>query len=444
MTIHKERKNTYMGKNQRSKRFHLGELWQYPDFLKLWAGQTISLLGDQISLLAIPLTAVVFLKATAFQMGLLIAAGSAPALLFALMAGVWVDRLRRRPVLILADLGRFLLLCLIPLLFTLGMLRIELLYVLAFCIGTLAIFFNVAYPSYVPSLLERHTLVEGNSKLELSQSVGASIGPGLAGVLIQVLTAPVALLVDACSFLLSAASVVWIRTPETLSKEETTKSSMGKEMREGIRFLMRSPLLRAITSSYATLSLFNSLLEAIFVLYLTKEIGIQPVLLGLIFALGSIGFILGALLCRRLTQWMGVGPALLIAPIAIGISDALLPVANVVSHTFAFFLVGFAQFGFGLARPLFSINQLSLRQAITPEKLQGRVHASIALLTYGLPTVGALIGGALGQTIGLPQTLLIAAVGEIFSCAWIFFSPVKALQEQSLAGDLETPSTKAV
>jgi len=141
---------------------------------------------------------------------------------------------------------------------------------------------------------------------------------------------------------------------------------------------------------------------------------------------------------------MGVGPALLIAPIAIGISDALLPVANVVSHTFAFFLVGFAQFGFGLARPLFSINQLSLRQAITPEKLQGRVHASIALLTYGLPTVGALIGGALGQTIGLPQTLLIAAVGEIFSCAWIFFSPVKALQEQSLAGDLETPSTKAV
>ena len=215
-------------------------------------------------------------------------------------------------------------------------------------------------------------------------------------------------------------------------------------MREGIRFLMRSPLLRAITSSYATLSLFNSLLEAIFVLYLIKEIGIQPALLGLIFALGSIGFILGALLCKRVTQWMGVGPALLIAPIAIGISDAFLPVANVVSHTFAFFLVGFAQFGFGLAMPLFRINQRSLRQAITPEKLQGRVHASIALLTYGLPTVGALIGGALGQTIGLPQTLLLAAVGEIFSSVWIFFSPVKALQEQSLAGDLETPSTKAV
>ncbi len=153
----------------------------------------------------------------------------------------------------------------------------------------------------------------------------------------------------------------------------------------------------------------------------------QPVLLGLILALRSSGFILGALLCGRLTRWMGVGPALLIAPIAIGISDALLPVANVVSHPFAFCLVGLAQCGFGLARPLFSINQLSLRQAITPAHLQGRVHAGIVLLTYGLPAVGALIGGALGQTIGLPRTLLIAVVGEVFSCAWIFFSPVRAL-----------------
>jgi Na+/melibiose symporter-like transporter len=347
-----------MKRDHRSNHLHLGELWRHPDFLKLWAGQTISLLGDQISLLAIPLTAVVFLRANAFQMGLLTAAGSVPALLFALIAGVWVDRLRRRPVLMIADLGRFLLLCFIPLLFVLGMLQIEFLYVLTFCVGTLAIFFNVAYPSYVPSLLERQTLMEGNSKLALSQSIGSSIGPGLAGILIQVLTAPLALLVDACSFLLSAATVAWIRIPETLPRGETTRSNVGQEIREGIRFLMGSPLLRAITGSYATLSLFNSLLEAIFVLYLTREIGIQPALLGLIFALGSIGFVVGALLCSRLTQWMGVGCVLLIAPIAIGISDALLPLAGVVSHAFAFFLVGFAQFGFGLARPLFSINQL--------------------------------------------------------------------------------------
>jgi MFS family permease len=376
MTLPKESNNTSMEKNQHGKRFHLGELWQHPDFLKLWAGQTISLLGDQVSLLAIPLTAVTFLRANAFQMGLLTAAESVPALLFALIAGVWVDRLQRRPILIVADLGRFFLLCLIPLIFLLGVLRIELLYLLTFCVGTLAIFFTVAYPSYVPSLLERQTLVEGNSKLELSRSIVMSLGPALAGLLVQILTAPVAIVVDACS-----------------------------------------------------LSLFDSLLEAIFVLYLIREIGIQPALLGVIFALGSIGFIVGALLCNRLTKWMGVGRVLLMAPIALGISDGLLPLAGIVSHAFAFFLVGFAQFGFGLARPLFSINQLSLRQAITPENLQGRMHASISLLTYGLPTIGALIGGMLGQAIGLPQTLAIAAVGEIISCLWIFFSPIIALRE---------------
>lgn len=429
MTLPKERNNTSMEKNQHSKRLHLGELWQHPDFLKLWAGQTISLLGDQVSLLAIPLTAVTFLRANAFQMGLLTAAESVPALLFALIAGVWVDRLQRRPILIVADLGRFFLLCLTPLIFLLGVLRIELLYLLTFCIGTLAIFFTVAYPSYVPSLLERQTLVEGNSKLELSRSIVMSLGPALAGLLVQILTAPVAIVVDACSFLFSAASLTWIRTPETRMRGETTRSNMVQASREGIRFLMGSPLLRTITSSYATLSLFNSLLEAIFVLYLIREIGIQPALLGVIFALGSIGFIVGALLCNRLTKWMGVGRVLLMAPIALGISDGLLPLAGIVSHAFAFFLVGFAQFGFGLARPLFSINQLSLRQAITPENLQGRMHASISLLTYGLPTIGALIGGMLGQAIGLPQTLAIAAVGEIISCLWIFFSPIIALRE---------------
>jgi MFS family permease len=418
-----------MENNQQSKRFHFSTLWHHHDFLKLWVGQTISLVGDQVSLLAIPLTAVTFLRANALQMGLLTATGSIPALLFALIAGVWVDRFQRRPVLMIANLGRFLLLCLVPLFYLLGMLRIELLYLLIFCIGTLSIFFNVAYPSYVPSLLEAQTLVEGNSKLELSESIGASIGPGLAGILVQVLTAPLALLADAFSFLLSAIAFAWIRTPEPGRKNDVVNSSPGREMREGIRFLMGSPLLRALACCYATLVLFSSLLEAIFILYLTREVGIQPALLGLIFALGSTGLVIGALLCDRLTQWMGIGRVLLTAPVVMGISDALLPLANAVPHIFAFFLVGLAQFCFGLARPLFSINQLSLRQAITPEKLQGRIHAAISLLAYGLPFVGALIGGMLGQAIGLPQTLVLAALGEIISCAWIFFSPVKTLKE---------------
>lgn len=350
-------------------------------------------------------------------------------LLFALIAGVWVDRLRRRPVLIIADVGRFFLLCFIPLLFVLGLLRMEWLFVLAFLVGTLAIFFNVASPSYVPSLIPSPLLLEGNSKLELSRSMVLSLGPAFAGVLVQLVTAPIAIVADACSFLFSAASLVWIRTPETRIPDETTHRNLLRASQDGLRFLMGSPLLRAITSTYATLSLFNSLLEAIFVLYLIRDIGIQPALLGIIFALGSIGFIVGAFLCRRVTTWVGVGRVLWMAPLVIGISDGLLPLASLVSHSFALFLICFAQFGFGLARPLFSINQLSLRQTVTPENLQGRMNGSISLLTYGLPTIGALIGGALGQAIGLPQTLAIAAVGEMVSCIWISFSPVSALRE---------------
>jgi MFS family permease len=418
-----------MKKDQRRKPPHPSSLWHHPDFLKLWAGRTISLVGDQVSLLALPLTAVLFLKANAFQMGILTAAGSVPALFFALIAGVWVDRLPRRPVLVTADVGRCLLLCFVPLLFVFGLLRMEWLVVLAFLVGTLAIFFNVASPSYLPSLIPSHLLVEGNSKLELSRSLVLSLSPAFAGLLVQVLTAPVAIVADACSFLFSAASLVWIRTPETHIQDQTMRSNLLRASKDGIRFLVNSPLLRALTSTSATLSLFNSLLEAILVLYLIRDIGIQPALLGVVFAVGSIGFVVGALLCGRLTTWMGVGRVLVMAPIAIGISDGLLPLAGVSSHAFALFLVGFAQFGFGLACPLFSINQLSLRQIITPENLQGRMNGAISLLTYGLPTIGALIGGALGQAFGLPQTLAIAAVGEMVSSIWIYFSPVSALRE---------------
>ncbi len=409
--------------------FRPGALWSHRDFLKLWTGQTISLVGDQVSLLAIPLTAVLFLRASAFQMGILTAMGSMPAFLFALIAGVWVDRLPRRPILIIADLGRFLLLCFVPLLFLLGMLRIEFLYLLMFCIGTLSIFFSIAYPSYLPSLLEPQTLMEGNSKLELSQSLGAIIGPGLAGVLIQFLSAPLALLADACSFLLSACAFIWIRTPEAGPEERHMGGNMLAEMKEGLRFLISSPILRAITSSYAMLALFNSVLEAIFILYLIDEVGLQPALLGLISAISSTGFIIGALLCERVTRRIGIGWALLLALVVIGLSDALLPLAHAVPHALAFLLVGLAQCCFGLARPFWSINQISLRQVVTPDKLQGRVHATVSLLTYGLPAIGALIGGALGQTIGLPQTLVIAAAGEVMSCLWIFFSPIRILRK---------------
>jgi len=413
-------------------------LWRHPSFLKLWAGQTISMFGSQISLLAIPLTAVLVLHASPIQMGILTATEMLPSLLFGLIAGVWVDRLRRRPILIMADIGRFVLLSLIPLTYMFGVLRIELLYLFAFLIGILTIFFNVAYQSYLPSLIEREQLVEGNSKLELSQSVEQIVGPGLAGVLVQVFSAPFAILVDAFSFLASATSLAWIRTSEEAPKVETQRGSAGREMLEGLRFVFGEPVLRALTTGHATLMLFNSALEAVFVLYLTRTIGIPPVLLGTIFAIGSIGFVLGALLAGRLTRRIGIGMTLIFTPLVIGTSDLLIPLVGLIP-LFAFPLLCLAQLLFGLARPVFSINQVSLRQTITPERLLGRMNASIYFIVYGIIPLGSLLGGVLGQGIGLQSTLVIAAVGEMLACLWLLFSPIRRLWEQpTLVRELES------
>ncbi len=402
-------------------------LWRHSSFLKLWAGQTISMFGSQISLLAIPLTAVLVLRASPIQMGILTATEMLPSLLFGLLAGVWVDRLRRRPILIGADIGRFVLLSLIPLAYLLGILRIELLYLFAFLIGILTIFFNVAYQSYLPSLIEREQLVEGNSKLELSQSVGQIVGPGLAGVLVQVFTAPFAILVDALSFLVSAISLAWIRTSEEVPRVETQRGSAGREMLEGLRFVFSEPMLRALTAGYTTLMLFNSVLEAVFVLYLTRTIGIPPVLLGTIFAIGSTGFVLGTLLAARLTHRIGSGMTLICTPLVIGTADLLVPLAGLFP-LFAFPLLCLAQFLFGLARPVFSINQVSLRQTITPERLLGRMNASMYFLVYGIIPLGSLLGGLLGQSLGLQRTLVIAAIGEMLACLWLLCSPIRGLR----------------
>ncbi len=416
------------------KRAEIKSLWRHPNFIKLWAGQTVSLFGSQISLLAIPLTAVLVLNATPLQMGILTAIEAVPYLLFGLVAGVWVDRLRRRPILIVADVGRFVVLSLVPFAYYLGILRIELLYLLAFLVGMFSIFFDVAYRSYLPSLIGREHLVEGNSKLELSRSAGEIVGPGLAGALVQVFTAPVTILVDAFSFLVSALSLMWIRAPEEVPKVEVRRKGLWREILEGLRFVFGEPMLRALTSSFATLTLFNSLLEAVFVLYVTKEIGIKPAILGLIFAIGSTGFVLGVLLANKLTGWLGIGLTLLFAPLVIGASDLLIPLAGQVP-LFAFPLLGMAQLLFGLARPIFSINQISLRQTITPERLLGRMNASMSFVVFGIPTIGALFGGILGQSIGLQKTLVIAAIGELLACLWIFFSPIRRLREQNKLTD---------
>ncbi|MDQ6601536.1 MAG: MFS transporter, partial [Chloroflexota bacterium] len=265
-------------------------LWRHADFLKLWAGQTVSQFGSQVTVLALPLTAALTLHANAANMGFLAAASTAPFLVFGLFAGVWVDRLRRRPILILADIARFALLALIPVLALLGALTLVDLYVIAFLVGILTLFFEVAYQSFLPAVVGRAQLVDGNSKLETTRSAAQIAGPGAAGALVQLVTAPVAIAVDAASFLVSVLFLGLIRTPEPSPARTMARRRVWAELNEGLRAVLDDPILRATMGSAGTVNMFGSLLFAVFVLYALR-LGIGAGLLGVIFAVGNLGYL---------------------------------------------------------------------------------------------------------------------------------------------------------
>jgi len=252
-------------------------LSQNPDFNKLWVGQTISLIGSQVTLLAIPITAAVTLGASSPQMGFLSAIGSAPALIFGLFAGVWVDHHKRRMVLIGSDLGRALVLSIIPLSAIFGTLKVEVLYLVGFLAGTMGLFFNIAYRSYLPGLVGRDKLVKANSRLELSNSVAEIIGPGLAGGLVQIIGAPIAIAVDAFSFLISATSIGMIRAPEPDPSPARINTHLWTEMIQGWHHVFSEGRLRALASCITSLSFFNAIFESVQILFLTRQLGLSAV-----------------------------------------------------------------------------------------------------------------------------------------------------------------------
>jgi MFS family permease len=412
-------------------------LWRHPDFVKLWAGETISLVGSQITLLALPLTAVLTLGATPGQMGLLGAIQYAPFLLLGLFAGVWVDRLRRRPILIGANLGRAALLGLVPLLAALDLLRIEHLYVLAFPLGVLTVFFDVAYQSFLPALVRREDLVEGNSKLEASRSVAQVAGPGLAGMLVQFLTAPIALALDAVSFVVSAGCLMLIRVRESTPTSGASGRGVLAEIGEGLRLVLGNPLLRPIAGCTGSSNLFSAAIQAVFVLYLTRELGIAPTVLGLIVGAGGVGALLGATLAQPAARRFGVGPTI-VWPITLGSGAWLvLPLAGEVpTATVPLLMVAYAiLLGGGT---IYNVSQVSLRQAITPDHLQGRMNATMRFIVWGTMPIGALLGGALGEAIGLRTTLIVAALGALLAPLWVLLSPVRTLHRPPLSSESST------
>ncbi len=410
-------------------------LWRNADFLKLWAGQTVSQFGSQVTVVALPLTAALTLHASAAQMGFLAASGTAPFLLIGLFAGVWVDQMRRRPILIATDIGRFALLLVIPALALLDALTITALFVIAFLVGILTVFFDVAYQSFLPALVGRTHLVDGNGKLEMTRSAAQIAGPGVAGALVQLTTAPIAIVVDALSFLASVLFLGALRTAEPAPAPPGARRRVGAEIGEGLRAVLDDPVLRATMGSAGTVNIFGSLLFAVFVLYAIR-LGIGAGLLGLIFAVGNVGYLAGAFLTRPITRRLGIGPTIGAGLVIMTVCGLLVPIASGPLAVSVPCLM-IAQFARGFGGTLFNINNVSLRQTITPDHLLGRVNATSRFVSTGALTIGSLAGGTLGAAFGLRPTLVVGAVGGLFAVVWILCSPVRTLREQPAAVDAE-------
>lgn len=400
-------------------------LWRHQDFLILWSAWTTSSFGSQIASLAYPLTAILVLQATTFQIGILQATGTAAAALFGLLAGVVVDRARRKPLLIFADLGRSLLALTIPLAAFFGVLRIEQLYIVAFLSGTLSIFSDVAGMAFLPSILEKEQLVEGNSKLGTTESVSLIAGPGLSGLLVQIFSAPFAIVIDAVSFALSAVFVWQIRAPEILIEKE--KRSVWTEIGEGLRFVYGNAILRPLAESIALYFLFRQIVLTLFTLYAIRELHLEPLLLGVIFSALGLGFLFGALMVKSLTARLGVGQTMIGANLINIFALALVPLASG-STIIVTVLLAASHFLHAFGVQINGINLMSLRQAITPNRLQGRMNASFRFVNVGMMMFGALIAGSLGELIGLRATLAVGAIGMLLPFLRLLFSPVRKFE----------------
>jgi len=407
-------------------------LWRHAGFMTLLTGQTISLVGSEVSALALPLTAVLVLNADPAQMGILRAVEYAPAALFGLFVGVWIDRIRRRPVLILADLGRGLLLGSIPLALLLGVRQMSYLYAVGFLVGALSIFFAVAYQAYLPSLVQREALVQANSRLEASSSVARILGPGLSGALVQLLTAPVAILADAASFFVSALFMLFIRAPEPRSAQQPT--DMWRAIGEGLRLALGHPLLRRMLVTSAIFNLFAAILNSQFVLYATRDLHVSPLGIGAIGGVSSVFGLLMAMLAGWIGARLGMGRAIVVATLLIGGGWLILPLAQG-TPTFVVPLIAGGASLAAMGDALYNVNAVSLRQLVTPQALQGRVSASVRVVIWGLQPLGALAGGALGEVIGLRATLLLTAGGFLLGFAFALLSPLRTLRSVPPAAD---------
>ena len=412
-----------------------GRLWRHPDFLKLWGGQTISQEGTQLTVLALPTVAVLQLRRGALEVGILIALQRVPFPLLALIAGVWVDRVRRRPLMITADVLRALALASIPIAAVANALTLLQLYAVALLMGLGSVLFDVAYLAYLPSLVGPADLVEGNTKLEVTYSVAGLAGPGLGGLLIQLVGAAKTLSADALSFAVSVVTLAWIRRSEDVPQSTTgfpatDRPSMLADLREGLELVFSNPILRNQLIALTLLALGFHLVDPVLYVWAYRDLHLTPAILGLTFTIAGGGGVIGAMLSASAVRVVGLGPLMAGCLGVAAVAFLLLPTAAVLPPALVFFGVFFAV---GLFDTMFNINQVSLRQGITPNRLQGRMNASFRTIFWGAWPLANLIGGVLGSWIGPVPTILLGGSIGMLSAVAIAVGPIGRLRRHPVA-----------
>ncbi len=403
----------------------MGRLWRHRDFVLLWEGETVEWVSDSITSLAVPTIAILMFNAGPLEMGFLSALGNVGYPILGLFAGVMVDRWRRRSVLVWTNIIQVVALGSIPAAFFFGILSLYQLFIVTLVMSITVVFFNIAYTAYLPTLIAREDLVEGNSKLETSSSAATVVGPPIAGGLIQILGAATSIALDALGTLFAAVTILSIKKPEP-SPSPSTQRDFWSELKDGVSVVSGTPTLRNLAASTSILNIGNTMFYAVFFLFIYDQLKMTPVVAGITLGVGGVGVVVGAVAAPKLLKFMGLGSSLTAALMINGLG--LLAVrATMYGPAVAILAPIWLIANIGI--PIYNINQVSFRQILVADRLQGRMNATMRTFSYGAATLGALIGGTIGAQYGILTTMTTGGLIAILAALMIHFGPVGRLHE---------------
>lgn len=405
----------------------VGSLWRDANFLTLWSGQALAQVGSQVTELALPVLAVLLLQATEFEVGVLSAAGVAAFLVVGLPAGAWIDRMRKRRVMIWADAVRAIALLAVPALWWIGVLQMWHLVLVALVVGIATVFFDVSYQSVIPSLVRPSQIAEANGKLEATGQLANIAGPALGGWLIGAITAPLAIVATVGTYAASFVALTLTRDHE-VPRAADDRAPIAREIGEGLRWVFGNPLLRRVVGTTGISNFFSTVSFTLLPIFLLRELGLTPAAMGVIFSLGSIGGLAGAAATPHIVRWIGEARAIPVSAIAFSTIALMLPLAATFP-TFAFGLLVVQGFVGSFAVLVYNITQVTFRQRITPGRLLGRMNASVRFCVWGVMPIAALLAGGLGTWLGVVPTMWIGAVGQLLSALCVVIGPFWMLRQ---------------